>query len=34
VIAPVASRGTRGGKGRREAPRGPARRGAVSRPAR
>jgi len=34
VIAPVASRGTRGGKGRREAPRGPAGRGAVSRPAR
>ena len=35
VIAPVASRGNRGGKGRRDAPRGgSARRGAVSRPAR
>ncbi|MEB3275869.1 MAG: hypothetical protein VKM92_02775 [Cyanobacteriota bacterium] len=35
VIAPVATRGSRGGKGRREAaPRGPARRSAVSRPGR
>ncbi|MBM5827192.1 MAG: hypothetical protein FJ050_03925 [Cyanobacteria bacterium M_surface_7_m2_040] len=34
VIAPVATRGSRGGKGRREAPRGPERRSAVSRPGR